>query len=99
MTNIQRARAILGGALNKPSVDITDAMIDKAGRALAYRANEVTGIGTYDALAPADRVAYFVGRMEVLVISSVSNLRRKLAADLAARDADAAGDPDFTPAQ
>jgi hypothetical protein len=36
--------------------------------------------------------------MEFLAVNSTGNLRRKLAADQAARDADAAGDPDFTPA-
>jgi hypothetical protein len=97
-TNLSRAKLILSGALNKPLADITDAMIDKAGRAFAYRADEITGIATYDALAPADRVAYFVGRMEFLVVKSTGNLRRKHAADQAARDADAAGDPDFVPA-
>lgn len=89
-TKLARAKMILAGALNKETADITNAMIERAGRGLAYTAGGDIDVQTYDASEPAAKLDLFVRRVRETLQNAVEAMdaeRDAAIAALAARQA------------
>src|SRR5690348_15793055 len=81
----QRAKAILGGMLNKPVADITDDEVLRAARAITPRGT----VAKFDALTSPQKVEFYVNRMYQMQAIAIAQMEAHAAARIAKETAKA----------
>lgn len=95
-TDLARAKSIVAGLLNKTVAEVTPEMVNRAGRALAYRAEPLTGLAAYDALTDVEKLRFFLTRSRSIYISAVKSLDISQVAPSAIPQVQAAVETEFS---
>lgn len=96
MTNLARAKAILGSMFNRDPANITNAQIDRAARGLAYKRDPISGLSNYNTLSDADKLAWYVDKVRETQANWVAEMEAAAAAQVSANAARAQARADFT---
>lgn len=76
MTNLERARLIVGGMFNRAPANVTNAQLDRVARGLAYRMDPITStvLTYYNSLSDSEKLAWFVDRTRDIVVNAVAEM-------------------------